>query len=217
MFPAVSRQPADEALRGPQRRCIASGAVRPKDELLRFVVDPDGALVPDPAGRLPGRGLWLSPRRDMLEKACARNLFAKAAKASVRLPDDLLGRTEGAVRRRFLELLGLANRAGQTVAGFQKVRARLAASEAAVLVHAVDAAEDGRRKIVALARARQPDLPTVALFTAAELGPAVGRDTVVHLLVMPGGLAERLKAEARRLEGLVGESGTVAKGSSLSS
>ncbi len=214
---AVPHPPVDQTSRGPQRRCIASGEVRDKHELLRFVVDPDGGLVPDPAGRLPGRGLWLSPRRDMLEKACARNLFAKAAKASVRLPDDLLGRTEGALRRRFLELLGLANRAGQAVAGFQKVRDRLAAGEAALLVHAVDAAEDGRRKIVGLARARQPDLPIVTLFTAAELGRAVGRDNVVHLLVLSGGLAERLEAEARRLESLVGESAIVSKEPSLSS
>ena len=216
MHHAVPHLPADQASHGPQRRCIASGEVRDKHRLLRFVVGPDGGLVPDPVGRLPGRGLWLSPRRDMLEKACARNLFAKAAKASVRVPDDLLERTEGALRRRFLELLGLANRAGQAVAGFQKVKARLAANEAALLVHAVDAAEDGRRKIVGLARARQPDLPVVALFTATELGRALGRDNAVHLVVLPGGLAERLEAEAHRLAGLVGESGIVSKEPSLS-
>jgi len=216
MHPVVLQAPADTASLGPQRRCIASGEVRAKSELLRFVVGPDGALVPDPSGRLPGRGLWLSPRRDMLEKACVRNLFAKAARASVRLPDDLLGRTEDALRRRFLDFLGLANRAGQAVAGFQKVKDRLSAGDAALLVHAMDAAEDGRRKIVAAARARQPELPMVALCTAAELGHAIGRDHVVHVLVLPGGLAERLKAEARRLEGIVGESGRLSREPSLS-
>ncbi len=189
--------------------------MRDKKDLLRFVVDPGGGLVPDPAGRLPGRGLWLSPRRDMLEKACARNLFAKAAKAAVRLPEDLPERTEGALRRRFLELLGLANRAGQAVAGFQKVKDRLAAGEAALLVHAVDAAEDGRRKIDGLAKAGQPALETVSLFTAAELGQALGRDNAVHLVVLPGGLAERLKAEARRLEGLADRAASVPKEPSL--
>ena len=195
--------PAIQASHGPQRRCIASGEVRDKNDLLRFVVDPGGSLVPDPAGRLPGRGLWLSPRRDMLEKACARNLFAKAAKAAVRLPEDLPERTERALRRRFLELLGLANRAGQVAAGFQKVKDRLAAGEAELLVHAVDGAEDGRRKIVGLAKARAPAVSVVCLFTAAELGRALGRDNAVHLVVRPGGLAERLMAEARRLDGLV--------------
>ena len=228
MQPAVPQQPADRASaarpakQGPERRCIASGEVRAKEELLRFVVDPDGGLVPDPAGRLPGRGLWLSPRRDMLEKACARNLFAKSAKASVRLPEDLLGRTEGALRRRFLELLGLANRAGQAVAGFQKVKDRLAAGEAALLVHAVDAAEDGRRKMIGLAKGCRADVSVVTLFTAEELGRAVGRDHAVHLLVLPGGLSDRLAAEARRLASLVGpdrgggEAGVESKEPSLS-
>jgi predicted RNA-binding protein YlxR (DUF448 family)/ribosomal protein L30E len=203
MHQAHSHLPADQASRGPQRRCVASGEVRDKNDLLRFVVDPGGGLVPDPAGRLPGRGLWLSPRRDMLEKACARNLFAKAAKAAVRLPEDLPERTERALRRRFLELLGLANRAGQVAAGFQKVKDRLTAGEAELLVHAVDGAEDGRRKIVGLAKARLSAVPVVCLFTAAELGRALGRDNAVHLVVLPGGLAERLMAEARRLDGLV--------------
>jgi predicted RNA-binding protein YlxR (DUF448 family)/ribosomal protein L30E len=216
MHPAVPQSPSDTASHGPHRRCIASGAVRPKSELLRFVVGPDGTLVPDPSGRLPGRGLWLSPRRDMLEKACVRNLFAKAARASVRLPDDLPAFTEAALRRRFLELLGLATRAGETIAGFQKVKDRLAAGRAALLVHAGDAAEDGRRKIAAAARARQPDLPAVTVFTAAELGQAIGRDHVVHLLILPGGLADRLEAEARRLESLLGESGNLSRESSLS-
>ena len=220
MDSAAPHQPLDQPPdlgAGPWRRCLASGEVRAKRDLLRFVVDPDGILVPDPAGRLPGRGLWLSPRRDMLEKACARNLFAKAAKVPVRLPDDLPGRTEGALRRRFLELLGLANRAGLAVAGFQKVRDRLVAGDVALLVHAADAAEDGRRKIEALAGARHPMMPIIALFNAEELGRAVGRESVVHLLVRRGGLAERLETEAKRLAGVVGERGVALKESSLSS
>lgn len=192
-----------EGVHAPQRRCIASGEVRPKEELLRFVVGPGGTLVPDPAARLPGRGLWLSPRRDVIEKACARNLFAKAARAAVRLPDDLLGQTERALRRRCLDLMGLARRAGQAVAGYEKVRDRLSAGKAALLFQASDAAEDGRRKVAALAKATNPDVPIVALFTAEELGQALGRAGTVHLLLLPGGLADRLKAEVGRLRATV--------------
>jgi len=190
---------------GPERRCIASGEVRPKDELVRFVVAPDGTLVPDPAARLPGRGLWLSPRRDMIEKACARNLFAKAARASIRLPDDLLEQTERALRRRCLDLIGLARRAGEAVAGYEKVKGRLATGPAGLLIQATDAADDGRRKVAALAKARNPDLPVVALFDAEELGRALGRSATVHVLLLPGRLADRLKAEVGRLAVMVAE------------
>ncbi len=190
---------------GPERRCIASGEVRPKDELVRFVVAPDGTLVPDPAARLPGRGLWLSPRRDMIEKACARNLFAKAARASIRLPDDLLEQTERALRRRCLDLIGLARRAGEAVAGYEKVKGRLATGPAGLLIQATDSADDGRRKVAALAKARNPDLPVVALFDAEELGRALGRSATVHVLLLPGRLADRLKAEVGRLAVMVAE------------
>ncbi len=172
---------------------------------MRFVVGPEGTLVPDLTARLPGRGLWLSPRRDMIEKACARNLFAKAARAQIRLPDNLLEQTERALRRRCLDLIGLARRAGQTAAGYEQVRERLGAGSAVLLIQARDAAVDGRRKIAALAKAGNPELPIAAPFSAAELGQALGRNATVHVLLLPGGLSQRLKTEVARLVAIAGD------------
>jgi predicted RNA-binding protein YlxR (DUF448 family) len=207
MQATAERRAARRAASAPERRCIASGQVRPKEELLRFVVGPDATLVLDPAARLPGRGLWLSPRRDMIEKACARNLFAKAAKAEIRLPPDLLEQTERVLRRRCLDLIGLARRAGQTAAGFEQVRDRLAAGGAALLIQARDAADNGRHKVAALAKATNPAMPIVAPFSAEELGRALGRGPTVHLLFLPGTLAERLKVEVARLAAIADEAG----------
>ena len=195
--PDARSQPRESA-----RRCIASGEVRPKTELLRFVVAPDGWIVLDAAGGLPGRGLWLSARRDMVERACARNLFARAARAEVRVPEALPEQIEQALRRRCLDLIGLARRAGQAVAGYQKVRGWLSLGKAAVLVEALDGAADGRNKVVALARGVKPDLPIVGLFQAAELGRSLGRDAVVHVALAAGGVTDRFLAESRRLTGM---------------
>ncbi len=183
----------------PERRCIASGQVRPKEELLRFVAGPDGRIVPDLAGRLPGRGLWLTPRRDMMEKACKRNLFAKAARARVRVPDDLIGQVDRLMASRCLDLLGLARRAGAAVAGYEKAASWLTAGKAGVLFQAVDAAEGGRRKLRALARAAGPLVPVIELFTAQELGRALGRGAAVHVAVAPAGILARLTRETARL------------------
>jgi len=205
--PAGRRKPADRQVRGravPERRCLASGEVLPKERLLRFVIDPEGSVVPDFAGRLPGRGLWLQPRRDMIAKACARNLFARAAKRQVRVPDDLPQQVEALALRRCLDLLGLARRAGMVVVGFEKVKSALRAGEVGVLLQAADAAEDGRRKIQALARAVGPSVPQVQLCGAAELGAAVGRDAAVHVGVMRGRFAESLMREVLRLAELRG-------------
>ncbi len=166
-------------------------------ELLRFVVDPEGRIVPDVAHRLPGRGLWLTARRDIVSQAVAKRLFARAAKAPVTVEAGLEDRIEALLARRCAELLGLARRAGLVEAGFVKVRAALLKREAAVLIAAIDGAEDGRAKLGALASG----LAVVSCLSAEELGAALGREQVVHAALRPGRLADLFLAEARRLQG----------------
>lgn len=202
--PAKRRSATRRAVAVPERRCLASGKVLPKDRLLRFVVGPEGQLVPDLAERLPGRGLWLQARQDMMEKACARNLFAKSAKRSVRVPEDLPQQVENLLQRRCLEMLGLARRAGAVSAGFEKVKSALRAGEVGLLLQANDAAVDGRQKLQALARAVTPRVPVLQFCGAAELGEAVGREAAVHLAIRPGRFAESMTREVQRLAGLRG-------------
>jgi predicted RNA-binding protein YlxR (DUF448 family) len=194
---AEMSEDGDEQLTGPERRCIASGQVRPKGELLRFVVGPDGQVVPDVEQRLPGRGIWLSARRDVVNTAVTKRLFARAARRAVTVPDDLVGMVDRLLAGRVLGALGFARRAGQAVCGFEKVKAELKSGRVAVLVEARDASDDGRGKMKALATG----LPVVELFDGAELGSVFGRDHAVHVGVAPGGLAQRLVEEASRLAG----------------
>jgi predicted RNA-binding protein YlxR (DUF448 family) len=184
--------------RDPLRRCIATREVRPKAELLRFVVGPEGALLFDPAERLPGRGLWLTPRRDIVAAAAARGLFSKAAGRRVSVPGNLAAEVERLLRVRCLGLLGLARRAGQLRAGFEKVREDLKAGRAGLLLAARDGAADGRRKLAALAGER----PVVDLFDSAELSAALGQEKVVHAAIAEGGMAQRLLREVGRLQGM---------------
>ena len=202
---AGSVQPAiGTSMSSAARRCIVSGEVRPKEELIRFIGAPDGTVVPDVTGRLPGRGLWLSPRPDVMTKACKRNLFARAAKASLRVPDDLAQRVDRLLARRCLELLGLAKRSGAAVSGYEQVASWLVGGRAAMLLAAVDAAEEGRRKLRALADAQGSGVPVAELFTAEELGRALGHGSRVHVAVAPGGFAARLAKEIVRLAALRG-------------
>jgi uncharacterized protein len=190
----------DEIATGPLRRCLVTREVLPKTHLIRFVVGPDAVLVPDVAGRLPGRGLWVKAERATLAAAVAKRLFPKAAKRQVEVPPDLVERTGALLAQRCLDLLGLARGAGQAVAGFEKVRDWLETGRAGLLLGAADGAADGRRKLAQLAQG----MPLLALFSSAELSAALGRDNVVHAALAKGGLAERLKAEADRLAGLRG-------------
>ncbi len=189
------------------RRCFVTGEVRPKRELLRFVVGPDGQIVPDLRGRLPGRGLWLRPTRHILARAQRRGLFAKAAGSTVRAPEDLSDQVAALLRRRCLDLIGLARRAGDVVVGYEKVKASLEAGRAAVLVAAADGAEQGRRKLRRLAAAIGGELPLIETFSSAELGAALGRERAVHAALRAGDLAELLCLEAQRLESVLANTG----------
>lgn len=192
-----------EIAAGTSRRCLVTGSVRPKTELVRFVLGPSGTVVPDIAGKLPGRGLWLTARRDIVAEAASKRVFARAAKAAAVVPAGLEDRVEALLVQRCIEILGLARRAGVAIAGFVRVKAalaeqRLAAEgQMALLVEAIEAAADGREKLAALA----PGLPRVMCLTGRELGGAFGREHAVHVALKKGRLSDLFIAEARRLSG----------------
>ena len=193
-----------ESETGPCRRCIVTGAVLPQGELLRFVVSPEGEVVFDLDHRLPGRGIWLSPRRDVVNTAVAKRLFARAARRAVAVPSDLPQRIEGALTRRCLDAIGLARRAGQAVCGFDKVCAEARAGRVALILAACDGAREGRDKVRALTAARKTgrDVPEIDLFDTVALGGVFGRDRTVHACLTPGRLADRLVTDAKLLAGL---------------
>jgi hypothetical protein len=193
----VLRRVPEVGSAGSCRRCVATGRIAGREELLRFVVGPGGEIVADVAGRLPGRGLWLTPRREMVERAAAKRLFARALRQPVIVPSGLADRIESLLAQRCRDGLGLARRAGRAVGGFEKVREALRAGNTAVLFEAVDAAEDGRRKMRGLGRG----VPMAIALTAAEMGAAFGRDHLVHASVGSGPLGTRLLADARKLAG----------------
>lgn len=180
------------------RRCIVSGEVLARDDMVRFALDPDQVVVPDIGAVLPGRGLWLTARRDIVSTACGKNLFARAARSNARAPQDLADQVEALLAHHCLQYLGLARRAGQVVAGFEVVRQWVRRGKAALLVVAEDAAQGGRQKLQGLA----PQLLVVDLFDRFELGRALGRDgVVVNAALAPGRLADSFRRDAARLAG----------------
>lgn len=183
---------------GAERKCIATGEVLPKAALVRFVVGPDGLIAPDVTGKLPGRGVWVKASRAALDKAVQRKLFARGAKRAVEVPCDLSDRVEALLLNRVVSLLALARKAGEAVAGYEKVKSWLEAGRASVLLQASDGSERGKTKL------RPPVGPNtyIACLTAREIGLAFGRDSVIHGALTAGGLATRVVEDATRLQGV---------------
>ncbi len=179
------------------RRCLVSRERLPRERMLRFVVSPEGAMVPDLAERLPGRGYWLSARADMVEMAVRRGGFARAARRPVAVAPDLLAVLRSGLEQRIGETLGLARRAGQVVFGFARAQEWVRAGQAGLIVSASDGSAEERARLLA----GRP-LPVLQPLDAARLGSAMGRDHIVHVAVASGRLAERLVVDAERLAGL---------------
>ena len=181
---------AAENMPSSERRCLATGEMLPKGELIRFVVGPDHSLVPDLAQNLPGRGLWVKADRAALTLAAEKNLFAKAAKTSVKIPAEFLEQVTSLLRRRCLDFLGLAKRAGIAVLGQPQVEAALKARKLALLLIADDAAGNLPRT----------DLAPVRFLTRTDMGAALGYGQNVYVGFMPHALTDKLKTELARLE-----------------
>ncbi len=198
----------EEALASPTlRRCIVTRQALEKPAMIRFVLDPEGRVVPDLKEKLPGRGLWVTADRESLAQAAAKNAFAKAARQSAKVPADLVERVAELAKREVAELIGLARKSGQLRAGFEKVQIALQAGRVRVLIAASDGAEDGRGKLARLAASvtsvlGRSGVEIVAPLTAAELAQALGRDHAVHAAIAESGIAERIIIACRRLRGL---------------
>lgn len=187
---------------GPLRTCLASGEARPADSMIRFVVGPDGRLVPDLARKLPGRGLWVTARRELLARAIARKAFARAARKAVVVDPDLPERIERLLRERALEALALARRSGAAVNGFAKVEDRLRAGALGLVVCAAEAqASDGRAKLKARGAA------LADFVDAALLGRVFGRDDATYIGIAAGTLARRVAVEIGRWAAWQGATG----------
>src|SRR6516165_6199382 len=134
---------------GAERTCALTRELKPASEMIRFVVDPAGQVVPDVKCKLPGRGVWITASRAAIEDAAKRNVFARGFKRDVRAARDLAAQTDQLIERAALDALAIAAKAGAVIAGFAKVEAATGRDDILALVHAADAAGDGKRKLAA--------------------------------------------------------------------
>ena len=181
----------------PDRKCVVTGEVQPKYGLIRFVAGPDGQLVPDVAGKLPGRGVYVAADRDILKKAVAKKVFARGLKTQVDVPDGLIDEIERQLARRVVDLISMGRKSGDAIAGYEKVKAWLDREEAHVLIQAVDGSGRGKSKLSTPHFGKY-----IGWLTSNELGMAFARETVIHAALASGGLGRRVVEEAQRLRGV---------------
>ena len=192
-----------------ERMCAVSRVVRPIDELIRFVVSPQGEVIADLKRKLPGRGMWISASRQAVAEAVRRNHFSRGFKRDVRAISTLAADTEALLVRSVIEALAMAAKAGQVVSGFSKVEGALQQGQAAnsvkALIHASDGAADGIRKLDAILRQNagnrdeSPEIPVVTALTSEQLDLALGRSNVIHAAVLAGPASKTFLSRSQTL------------------
>jgi len=188
---------------GAARLCIVTRAVTPTDDMIRFVVGPDRALVPDLKRKLPGRGVWVTARRDLLAEATRRGAFARALKAEVTVAADLPAVVDRLLEQSLLDAIAIARKAGQVIAGHAKVEAAAEHGEVVGLVRASDAGAEGARQIMSAIRrgygVNAGEVLVIDAFTSAYLDLALGRPNVVHAALLAGRASDTVVARWRTL------------------
>lgn len=192
----------DERTADAVRRCVVARTLRPKDELIRFVLGPDGVIVPDLKEKLPGRGVWLTAAHDTVAEAVKRKVFGRALKAEAKAPEGLADQIDTLLAEAALASFAMANKAGAVIFGHSKVEDAMAKGRVLALLHAADAAEDGCRKLDGKARSATDGrgIPAVCTFNSDELNVASGRTNVIHAALIQGGATRKFLAAASRLE-----------------
>jgi len=187
----------------PLRLCAVTRVQRPVDDLVRFVLDPEGVIVPDLVRRLPGRGIWVEARMEAVRTAVRQKAFARSLKRPVAVPENLPEQVGRLMARRLTEAISIANKAGLLVVGFAKAEALITRERAVLLIHAADGAADGAakldRKFKALVGSERAATATVTDLTGHELDLAIGRSNVVHAAASDGGASRRILQEACRV------------------
>lgn len=215
--------PARGGNSGSERRCILSQRSFAREELIRLAISPDGEVLPDPNAKAPGRGAWIAPDRSALESAIAdghlKRVLMRAFKGgpqgiALSYSEDLPLAVESALKRSVADRLGLELRGGNIVLGSAKIEEHARTGRIALLLHADDSSEDGRKKLdqawrVGLGEEGSGRRGIVLPLDRHALSVALGRENVVHLGVSGlndanVGAAGRVRQAVSRLSRFMG-------------
>lgn len=190
-----------------ERTCIVTRAALPAEAMIRFVVSPDGEVVPDLRRRLPGRGVWVTATAAMVATAERKHLFARGFGEAVRVEPGLAERVGDLLRQGAVAALSLARKGGTAISGFAKVEAALHKGGVVALIHAAGADGDSTGKLDGAGRRQKADMPVIDLYTGQELDLAFGRPNVVHAALLAGPASDNVLARLRYIARYLGGDG----------
>jgi predicted RNA-binding protein YlxR (DUF448 family)/ribosomal protein L30E len=190
----------------PQRSCLGCRQSRDRDALIRFVLSPQGDLVPDIEAKLPGRGAYTCVNHECLLAAVKQRQFSRAFKREVvtAAPDEMAGRVAGVMQRRLLGYLGLANKAGHVISGGSLVSDAIRGGhKPGLILIAADVSESIGEKIELLATVHH--IACFRIMKKEEFGAILGKAPRSAVAIRAGGFVAQLTHEIERYRNFLGE------------
>ncbi len=188
----------------PVRQCAVTRETFEMTQLVRFVLNPDGMVVPDIKKQLPGRGVWVLAQIDKVELAIKRHVFSKAFRQSVKVPENLADEVNRLLRMSVIQRLALSNKAGLVTIGFEKVSSVLNKKNIIALIHATTASAESCKKLdnkfYSVQNKKNKNIKLVNCFDSDELSSALGRTNVMHIALETGGASLSFLENASQLE-----------------
>ena len=177
-----------------RRTCVACRTEEDRDDVIRLARSPDGEVVPDLKGTLPGRGAWIHPRAACLVAASTdRAILSRAFKEKTD-PGPLQERVRACVLSALADGLSIAAAGGGLVAGHDAAEAGVRSGEIVVLMYANDASERTRASVD-----RAGAVPSVVVpFDRAELGRRIGQEPRAVVGVRGFSCTVHLRRQLRR-------------------
>ena len=205
------RDPRNDPLEAhvPERSCILTRRTAPREELIRLALGPGGQVAPDVRARAPGRGAWIGVGRQALDEANAKGklkgALSRAFKSNdLEIPPDLGERIESALRSQALDRLGLEARGGTLINGAERVETAARQGKVALLIHAADAGDDGRRRLDQAWRVGGGEQQGLVFPEGRTiLSVALGRENVVHVALTDAAAARRVTLAIDRWQAFI--------------
>ncbi len=182
----------------PERSCIACRRKGKKGELIRMTDSPAGVII-DYAEKLPGRGAYVCPERECMEKLLkpgGGGALSRALKRDVAPParEAFYEELSAKIKRKVSALLGMARKAGLAEYGFDAALGAARKAPGGVMVVSDDLAENSRRRLLEKING---DVSSIYNFSDKEaLGAVTGASGPVGIIyVRPSELSHSLARE----------------------
>jgi uncharacterized protein len=189
----------------PERTCIGCRESTGAAYLMRLVASPEGLVVVDLKGNLPGRGAWVHARPACLargENAVKRALGGKGGGAGID-GSGLAEKVRDAVHRALGAGLSMASAGGGLSGGRAAVEQALTEKRAQFVVVASDAADRTVRGVQQAVALHSADTPLVVVpLTATEIGELTGKASRAVAAVLDVPCSVHLRRQLRRLVSL---------------